>query len=945
MVAPTSPLSTSGGFFGDDSDEGMTMQGGPTATAVAKAVASAAASGNGSHLRRKRSNASSSSRTGSGGSLDKSTTAAVLVAASSGTSGEKRKQHTSASETVTVPFFTPDAARIGRKNAAADHGSNGQMSTGIRTARTVTDMTPSPLPSMAAHEPNVSPVPRGSPTDVSSGSTGRSRARSHRPPLDDFDDDEEDDLDGVTAHQRSRVLFQETEGDDTTLDTSDENNFTYQHHHQQHQQQRRKHHHQFQNDYRDPSPRGRRTRSLPTIDGSSMGERTHPSSMESIGSTTTNHNHNNNGGLPSHHPQQSYHSSSDLPQDSSYGHHFANGGGGGGRSSPSSRRRSSSRNNNRSLQHQQHFVSPNAVHSNGGARQRGSSSSRHHADRTRRTQSHDHIHQQAQFGNASVDFHHHQQQQQHLHYSNQTNNSSLLSMEEIGSSIERYSSSSNESSPERGFRGSHVRALSASSAAPAAAPFAPTLPGYTAADALNNSYPSQHYPLHPHQQHILSHPPPPGSDGDGVSSPSKDKETKQFQQSLPFNFGGSANAPATLVQPGLGVSSSYDGRGGQLTHLGPMTPSIMSSRPMSPVMGGVGVSAASPRYGSSSFGGSAYPNLHRIRIRFRSLVSSTLLLASVMFMLILAANYGSISSLDFGYYSSTNRDAAATAQLEKQQQYDEYKPVPAASVDGGVSAAGLSLHENGGEALYREVGEDGSTSSNLVIRRGAGGLRVASNIAPATSPPDHSDDRDEGSGGGDSEQNVEQTKDVVNVASTAAGAAAVAAAADQSAKEKKRKKRGFPKLDSEFYASKNRHPIMHGGYPRLLNINHKVVDEPPPSREVELYPAEFSDNTQLYPVVDSTDDPRAEKMEMRKPYEDEECAPMADWQTTYNPSCNGMHELDVENGYNEREGRDLLLFGTGGFWRNAWKLDLPDHNATAAAPAGSAETFVLKTLK
>ena len=513
-------------------------------------------------------------------------------------------------------------------------------------------------------------------------------------------------------------------------------------------------------------------------------------------------------------------------------------------------------------------------------------------------------------------------------------------MEEFGSSIERYSSSSNESSPERGYRGGHVRAMSASSTAPVGAPFAQTLPGYTAADAPNNAYPPQHYPPHPHQQHILSHPPPPGGHGDDVSSPSKDKETKQFQQSLPFSFGGSANAPATLAQPVLGVSSSYDGRGGQMTHLGPMTPSIMSSRPMSPVTGGIGVGAASPRYGTSSFGGVAFPNLHRIRIRFRSLVSSTLLLASVMFMLILAANYGSISSLDLGYYSSTSRDAAATSQLEKQQQYDEYKPVPVASVGSGVSAVGINLHENGGENLYGEVGEEGSTSSNFVIRRGAGGLRVASNIAPATTPPDHSDDRDEGSGG-----DGEQTKDVTNVASTAAGAAAVAAAADQSAKEKKRKKRGFPKLDSEFYASKNRHPIMHGGYPRLLNINHKVVHEPPPSREVELYPAEFSDNTQFYPVVDSMDDPRAERMEMRKPYEDEECAPMADWQTTYNPSCNGMHELDVENGYNEREGKDLLLFGTKGFWRNAWKLDLPDHNATAAAPAGSAETFVLKTLK
>jgi hypothetical protein len=325
-----------------------------------------------------------------------------------------------------------------------------------------------------------------------------------------------------------------------------------------------------------------------------------------------------------------------------------------------------------------------------------------------------------------------------------------------------------------------------------------------------------------------------------------------------------------------------------------------------------------------------------------------------MFVLILAANYGSISSLDLSYYSSTARDGTATSQLEKQQQYDEYKPVPVASVGGGVGSVGLGLHESGGEALYGEVGEEGSTSSNFVIRRGAGGLRVASKVTSATSPPDHPGDRQEGSGGLDSEPNAatsskdkaKPTKDTSSAASTVASAtAAVAAASDQSTKDKKRKRRGFPKLDSEFYASKNRHPIMHGGYPRLLNVNHKVVDEPPPSRDLELYPAEFSDNTQFYPVVDSADDPRAERMEMRKPYEDEECAPMADWQTTYNPSCNGMHELDVENGYDDREGKDLLLFGTKGFWRNAWKLDLPDHNATATAPAGSAETFVLKTLK
>mmetsp|Transcript_13944 Transcript_13944/g.39670 ORF Transcript_13944/g.39670 Transcript_13944/m.39670 type:complete len:800 (+) Transcript_13944:513-2912(+) len=112
---------------------------------------------------------------------------------------------------------------------------------------------------------------------------------------------------------------------------------------------------------------------------------------------------------------------------------------------------------------------------------------------------------------------------------------------------------------------------------------------------------------------------------------------------------------------------------------------------------------------------------------------------------------------------------------------------------------------------------------------------------------------------------------------------------------------------------------------RIIILNDH--DDLPQPRKIKQYPAEFTDNTQLYPVLDS-DDERLQKMEIRKPYSEGECVPMQDWQTTYHPSCNGMHELQLN------AGKDFQLFGTKGFWRHAWKLDLNPE-----------DTVVLKTLR
>jgi hypothetical protein len=108
-------------------------------------------------------------------------------------------------------------------------------------------------------------------------------------------------------------------------------------------------------------------------------------------------------------------------------------------------------------------------------------------------------------------------------------------------------------------------------------------------------------------------------------------------------------------------------------------------------------------------------------------------------------------------------------------------------------------------------------------------------------------------------------------------------------------------------------------------------------RTVQLYPAEYTDNTQYYGAF-SSDDERLSHMEIRQPLDDGECVPMKEWQTTYHPSCNAMHELGMEYMGESDTGDNFNLFGTKGYWRNAWKVG-------SIGGLNSREIIVLKTLK
>ena len=83
------------------------------------------------------------------------------------------------------------------------------------------------------------------------------------------------------------------------------------------------------------------------------------------------------------------------------------------------------------------------------------------------------------------------------------------------------------------------------------------------------------------------------------------------------------------------------------------------------------------------------------------------------------------------------------------------------------------------------------------------------------------------------------------------------------------------------------------------------------NRMVQIYPADYTDKTQLYGMLDSNDE-RIQGMEPRKPLDDGECIPMKDWQTHFYPSCNEIHSLGLEKLGDVTSPNDFDLFGTKG---------------------------------
>ena len=145
----------------------------------------------------------------------------------------------------------------------------------------------------------------------------------------------------------------------------------------------------------------------------------------------------------------------------------------------------------------------------------------------------------------------------------------------------------------------------------------------------------------------------------------------------------------------------------------------------------------------------------------------------------------------------------------------------------------------------------------------------------------------------------------------------------------------FSAVDPELYRNASEH--RSEAQRRMVSIDLDMASMK--TRTIELYPAKFTDNTQLYSILDSSDE-RMSTMELRKPLSDGECVPMQEWQTSFHPSCNSIHELDLAK-IGEDNGDDFNLFGTKGYWRNAWRVDtISGHQSK-----DERDTTVLKTLK
>jgi hypothetical protein len=137
--------------------------------------------------------------------------------------------------------------------------------------------------------------------------------------------------------------------------------------------------------------------------------------------------------------------------------------------------------------------------------------------------------------------------------------------------------------------------------------------------------------------------------------------------------------------------------------------------------------------------------------------------------------------------------------------------------------------------------------------------------------------------------------------------------------------------------------------PRVWNLGAGLYDEPTEIaasyRVLDQYPSEYSDVTQRYPHMDSGDQAFKKGILpvqfLVNPYENDECVPFSDWQTSHAPSCNNFHEMDLISK------NQFTLFGTKGYWRHAWKVrnDMFNNSTTSTYNKNLPKNSVLKTLR
>jgi hypothetical protein len=153
----------------------------------------------------------------------------------------------------------------------------------------------------------------------------------------------------------------------------------------------------------------------------------------------------------------------------------------------------------------------------------------------------------------------------------------------------------------------------------------------------------------------------------------------------------------------------------------------------------------------------------------------------------------------------------------------------------------------------------------------------------------------------------------------------------------KRQTLGFGKLDTAMYEESRTGQDVRPR--RVVNLNECNPSTRSEGRVVEVDRTPFSDNTQLYSSHDS-DDEQLSKMERVRPEVfGDECISDS-WQREHHSSCNNVHEFDLLHVDDTHSGGHLKLFKKEGYWRNAWKIEMPSNESR-----NTRETYILKTPK
>jgi len=129
-------------------------------------------------------------------------------------------------------------------------------------------------------------------------------------------------------------------------------------------------------------------------------------------------------------------------------------------------------------------------------------------------------------------------------------------------------------------------------------------------------------------------------------------------------------------------------------------------------------------------------------------------------------------------------------------------------------------------------------------------------------------------------------------------------------------------LDALIYTSDSVISEKEGSQPRVFYIDQHMKED----TNIEIQDIQF-------------DEEYDNKERVLDEETKEDCVPMKEWQTShYRPTCNTLHEMDIV------QQPHAELFATGGYWRDAWKIDYScERNGTDTT--GCQESVILKTLK